>query len=106
MLLRSITFRNLLSFKDATLEDLRGLNVLVGPNGSGKSNVIEAIGLLQAAPVDINRAITQGGGVREWIWKGGSLTSSPASIECTVMHEPKSSPYLYKLEFSEHSQGL
>jgi len=60
MLLSSITLKNLLSFKSATLE-LRPLNVLIGPNGSGKSNFIEAIGLLQAAPVDLNRAIMQGG---------------------------------------------
>ncbi len=105
MLLRSIKLKNLLSFKDATLEDVRPLNVLIGPNGSGKSNLIEAIGLLHAAPVDLNRAIVEGGGVREWIWKGGSGTSPFASIECTVMHEPKS-PYVYKLEFSEQSQGF
>jgi len=59
MLLRSIKLKNLLSFKDATLEDVRPLNVLIGPNGSGKSNLIEAIGLLQAAPVDLNRAIAR-----------------------------------------------
>src|SRR5690242_5706795 len=106
MLLRSITLKNLLSFKDATLDDVRPLNVLIGPNGSGKSNLIEAIGLLQAAPVDLNRAIVEGGGVREWIWKGGPGTFPFASIECTVMHEPKSNPYIYKLEFSEQSQGL
>jgi len=41
MLLRSITLRNLLSFKDASL-DLGPLNVLIGPNGSGKSNLIDA----------------------------------------------------------------
>jgi len=41
MLLRSITLRNLLSFKDASL-DWGPLNVLIGPNGSGKSNLIDA----------------------------------------------------------------
>jgi predicted ATPase len=105
MLLSSITLKNLLSFKDATLE-LRPLNVLIGPNGSGKSNFIEVIGLLQAAPVDLNRAIMQGGGVREWIWRGSEEVASSASIRCTVMHEPKSTPYVYQLEFSEHPQGL
>jgi len=44
MLLRSITLRNLLSFKDASL-DLGPLNVLIGPNGSGKSNLIDAMDL-------------------------------------------------------------
>jgi predicted ATPase len=116
MLLRSIKLKNLLSFKDATLEDVRPLNVLIGPNGSGKSNLLEAIGLLQAAPVDLNRAITEGGGVREWIWRGMShaeavlpapIPRSPfASIVCTVTSEMQSSLLTYKLEFAEHSQGF
>jgi len=103
MLLSSITLKNLLSFKNATLE-LRPLNVLIGPNGSGKSNFIDAIGLLQAAPVDFNRAITQGGGVREWIWRGSDEIASSASIQTAVMQG--ATPYLYQIEFREHPQGL
>jgi predicted ATPase len=57
MLLKSITLRNLPSFKDTVLDKVRPLNVLIGPNGSGKTNFIEAISLLQAAPVELNRAI-------------------------------------------------
>lgn len=106
MLLRSIKLKNLLSFKDTTLEDVRSLNVLIGPNGSGKSNLIEAIGLLQAAPVDLNRAIGQGGGVREWIWNGSEEMASSASIECEVMLTPDPASYLYELGFLEHAQGF
>ncbi|HUJ21023.1 MAG TPA: AAA family ATPase, partial [Bryobacteraceae bacterium] len=105
MLLRSITLKNLLSFKEAAFEEVQPLNVLIGPNGSGKSNLIEAIGLLQAAPVDLNGSVTRGGGVREWIWKGESATSPVAAIECTVIQEPDST-YIYRLEFSEQAQGL
>jgi AAA ATPase domain len=61
MLLRSITLRNLLSFKDTSLQ-LGPLNVLIGPNGSGKSNLIEAISLLQAVPVDLNRSLCKAEG--------------------------------------------
>ena len=51
MLIQRLTLRNLLSFGPNTPELLLDrLNVLIGPNGSGKSNLIEAIGLLQAAP--------------------------------------------------------
>ena len=74
MLLSSITPKNILSFKDTTLE-LGPLNVLIGPNASGKSNLIEAISLLQAAPSDLNSTILRGGGVGAWIWKGGPYTS-------------------------------
>ncbi len=113
MLLTSITLRNLLSFKDATL-DLQPLNVLIGPNGSGKSNFIEAIGLLHAAPTDIGRAITAGGGVHEWIWRGISRAeeslpppvpvSRTATIACGVRMQ--SSPLSYMLQFAEQSQGF
>jgi len=103
MLLSSITLKNLLSFKNATL-DVRPLNVLIGPNGSGKSNFLEDIGLLQAAPMDLNRAVMQGGGVREWIWRGQEEIASSASIQSSVMQG--STPYLYQIEFREHPQGL
>jgi len=56
MLLQSIKLTNLLSFRDAELE-LRALNVLIGPNASGKSNLFAAIGLLKAAPEDLQAAV-------------------------------------------------
>jgi len=68
MFLRSLHLKNLLSFKDMAL-DLRPLNVIIGPNASGKSNLIDAIGLLRAAPTDLAAAIRLGGPVSEWIWK-------------------------------------
>jgi predicted ATPase len=75
MLLQSIELKNLLSFHEAELE-LRALNVLIGPNASGKSNLIAAIGLLKAAPENLEAAIQRGGGVRQWIWRG----SQPAGV--------------------------
>jgi predicted ATPase len=68
MLLESIKLTNLLSFRDAELE-LRALNVLIGPNASGKSNLIAAMGLLKAAPENLEAAVIRGGGVRQWIHK-------------------------------------
>ncbi len=69
--LRSIQLRNLLSFGPDTPElELRSLNVLIGPNGSGKSNLIDAIGLLQAAPRDLWEPMRTTGGIAEWMWKG------------------------------------
>lgn len=62
MLIKTIRLQNLLSFGPDTPElEMRPLNVLIGPNGSGKSNLIEAIGLLQAAPRDITAPIREGG---------------------------------------------
>jgi predicted ATPase len=59
--LKSIGLKNILSFRDAKLP-LESLNVLIGPNAAGKSNLIDVIGLLQAAPGDLNAAILRGGG--------------------------------------------
>ena len=71
MLIERLQLTNLLSFgPDSPALDLRPLNVLIGPNGSGKSNFIEAISLLSAAPTDITKPIDDGGGVRDWIWRG------------------------------------
>lgn len=102
MLLSSITLKNILSFKDTTLE-LRPLNVLIGPNTSGKSNLIEAISLLQAAPANLIAAILRGGGVGAWVWKGGPYTSPIATLECCVRWGPS---FLYRLQFSEDVGGF
>jgi len=95
MLLRSIQVRNLLSFKDTSL-DFRPLNVIIGPNASGKSNLIDVIGLLHAAPADLPAAIRNGGPIRDWIWKGTDADER-ASIECTVRIERELS---YLLRFA------
>jgi len=64
MFIHRLTLKNLLSFKDATIE-LGPLNVLIGPNAVGKSNLIEAIGLLQATRSGFMEAILRGGGIIE-----------------------------------------
>jgi len=67
-LIHEITLRNFLSYPvQPTVVELGNLNILVGPNGSGKSNFLEAIALLQAAPVDFQPMISSGGGIAAWI---------------------------------------
>ena len=81
--------------------ELQPLNVLIGPNGGGKSNLIEAIDLLSATPYDVAKCIRDGGGVREWLWKGGQH-SRPATIDAIVeTDKPKGRPLRYRLEISE-----
>jgi predicted ATPase len=100
MLLRQVKLENLLSFRNTEVE-LRGLNVLIGANASGKSNLIEAIGLLQAAPVDLSTAILRLGGVRVVC---SLATASPdAAIECSGINDE---PLQYRLEFSEEAHGF
>jgi predicted ATPase len=84
---RALTIRNLLSFGDGpTTIELRHLNVLIGPNGSGKSNLIEVLGLLQNAPKELATAISNGGPIDEWLWKGAKPRGKPpiASIEAII----------------------
>lgn len=69
--LKSLHIQGLLSFApDAEEIPLTPLNVVIGPNGSGKSNLIEVIDLLKSLPTGLSEAIRDGGGIREWIWKG------------------------------------
>ncbi len=105
MLLKSITLTKFLSYGSAasTIE-LRPLNVIIGPNGSGKSNLIEAIELLRATPKDLLTPIRDGGGVREWLWKGGEEKTPTAKVEAIVDY-PKGRLWLhYALSFTEVSQ--
>ncbi|MCP4662277.1 MAG: AAA family ATPase [bacterium] len=70
-LLKSITLQGFLSFGPDPVEiPLTALNVVIGPNGSGKSNLVEAVSVLRAVPRDLPLPIRQGGGVRDWLWKG------------------------------------
>lgn len=73
-LLKAITLEGFLSFGYGAEEfPLEPLNVLIGPNGSGKSNLVEAVSVLRAVPRDLPLPIRQGGGVTDWLWKGGSI---------------------------------
>ena len=78
--IQSLRLDGLLSFAPGSQAFvLEPLNVLIGPNGSGKSNVIEALELLRSTPSDFAEAIRDGGGSREWLWKG-SGTNAPATV--------------------------
>lgn len=103
MLLREIRATNLLSFgpKSDRLE-LRPLNVLIGPNGSGKSNLVEAISLLLAAPTHLAAPVRDGGGIRDWIWKGSP--GATAALEVVVENPVGKQPLRHSIEFTESFQ--
>ena len=82
--IQSVRLDSILSFGPGTPElALEPLNVLIGPNASGKSNLIEALSLLAAAHRDIQAPLREGGGVREWLWKGAD-GSPTATVDVTV----------------------
>jgi predicted ATPase len=102
MLLRQITLENLLSFRKTTVE-LRGLNVLIGANAAGKSNLLDAISLLHATPLDLKAGILRLGGVRVVCSLAGPDYSPMAAIECTGIG---GEPLQYRLEFTEEARGF
>ena len=109
MLIKRLELKNFLSFGPEGVDlELGRLNVIIGPNGSGKSNLIEAINLLQAAPMDLAKPIRELGGVGEWIWKGGK-EGPDALIKAVVENDPKwhhAVPLVYQLHFREESRRL
>ena len=112
MFMHRIKLRNILSFGPDGMDlELKPLNVLIGPNGSGKSNLIEVMGLLQAAPRELTAPIIAGGGVANWIWRGQPNTpseseTSSAEVE-VVLDYPNAVPKLrHRFVFKEHDHRL
>lgn len=99
--INSIKLKNILSFGSEGQEiELQPLNVLIGPNASGKSNVIEVFRLLQALPTNPAKVIRDGGGVVEWLWKGGGPTPT-AEISLQTAYEILYGEPNYFLRFSQ-----
>ncbi|MDX1982989.1 MAG: AAA family ATPase [Bryobacteraceae bacterium] len=98
--MNSIKLSGLLSFPPDSGElELTPLNVLIGPNGSGKSNLIEAVELLRATPIAFASAIRDGGGVREWLWKGND-SGGTATIETIVARSKPKLDLRYRVSFA------
>lgn len=104
MLIHKFKASNFLSFGPNGKELILGpLNVLIGPNGSGKSNLIEGIGLLHSAPRNLPAPIRAGGGVQDWIWRGGPKTAA-ASIEVIIENPGGNQRFRYSISFAERGQ--
>jgi len=104
MLIERLHLTNLLSYgPDAEPVELGALNVLIGPNGSGKSNFLEALSLLQAAPVEVTRPIRDGGGIRDWLHKPVARrhSSIPARLEAILRYPEFKKNLRYAIEFEE-----
>jgi len=108
--IRTLRLKNFLSYGSEGEEiELQPLNVLIGPNASGKSNLIDAVGILQSTPNDINTPFRQGGGIGEWLWKGDEKNSNnipTATIEATVDYPEESIPLRYQISFTMVGQKL
>ncbi len=104
--IRSLRVENFLSYGSEGEEiELQPLNVLIGANASGKSNLIEAIGLLKAAPTDLPAPIRQGGGISDFLWKG-QQGIPVAKIQVTVDYPQRSQTLQYQLSLTVAGQKL
>jgi predicted ATPase len=112
--LLQIKLENLLSFgPGSTPLKLENLNVLIGPNAAGKSNLIEALSLMRSTAVpqtspstnaDLRGVVRRGGGVNEWVWKGGG--SKSASLDVVVHNPQGQQPLRHVLSFRSDPQGF
>jgi predicted ATPase len=103
-MIKQITLTNFLSYGPTTSPiDLRSLNVIIGPNGSGKSNLIESLELLRATPQDLLTPVGDGGGVRDWLWKGSDKLPT-AMIEAVIDNPNGPCALRYVLSFTEVGQ--
>lgn len=104
MLIHTIKLNSFLSFGDTSEAiSLKSLNVIIGPNGSGKSNLLESIELLRSTPEQLLRPIREGGGVRDWLWKGASGTPT-ASLDVVITNPKGPQNLRYQLAFTEVGQ--
>ena len=107
--IHSLSIKNFLSYGENGDDiELNGLNVIIGPNGSGKSNLIEALGIIHALPTTLSSYIRQGGGAREWFWKGHSNPKnfSDIEIEAVVAYPDGRMPLRYKITLGLESERL
>ena len=106
--IHNLTLKNILSYgSEGVSIDLQPLNVLIGTNASGKSNLIEALGLLQAAPANLLEPFVRGGGVKQWIWQGLTPSGNKAeAAELGAEVEVNQQLLRYELAFFEANTDL
>ena len=105
MLIKSLQLKNILSFREATLE-LRPLNVLIGPNGSGKSNLIDVVALLRAAPDDVAGFLRRNGPAGNWVWQGAEQRAPEFPTVQVVADLQPPLPVRYDLRVRTHDDRV
>jgi predicted ATPase len=103
--IHKIKLQNFLSYGSEGEEiELQPLNVLIGSNASGKSNLIEAFEILRATHADLPSVFRRGGGIDEFLWKGGK--DIPIATIETIIDYPQGINLRYELKFTSNIQRL
>jgi predicted ATPase len=107
-LIHRLRLKDFLSYGNAGVEiEIQPLNVLIGPNASGKSNLIEALGVLRAAPTDLSAYFRERGGIGEYIRRGegtSRLAEIEAWVDCPNCLDAK--PLRHRIELADMGQRL
>ena len=83
---RILEIHNYRLFRDAKLEDLPRLAVVVGANGSGKSTLFDVFSFLKdALTQNVAHAVARRGGFREVVSRG---EAGPIAVTRQVSREP------------------
>lgn len=78
MRIESIEIKNFRAFKNAAMQDIQRLAVLVGKNGTGKSTLFDVFSFLKdALTLNVAKAVAKRGGFRELVSRG---SNGPISI--------------------------
>lgn len=94
----SIHLQNFKSFRDAHIDNIPGLCVLVGANGTGKTTLLDVFGFLQdCMTFDVTKALQKRGGFREVIWRGAK---PGAAIEIDIVFEVDIANVAKQLQYS------
>ena len=108
--IKSFKINGFLSFaKGASTVELNQLNVIIGPNGSGKSNLIEALQLLAATPVDFAGAVRRAGGIDSLLWQGkrNPVSQREASFEIKLGNFNNQERQIdYRIAFNSQEHGV
>ncbi len=103
-LIHSLRLENFLSYGPQGMQiELEPLNIVIGPNASGKSNLIQAIELLRASPINITLPIIQGGGVDEWLFKGGREAPT-AELQVVIDYPNELEKLIHTVSFVSRGQ--
>lgn len=107
-LIHRLKLKDFLSYGSDGVEiELQPLNVLIGANASGKSNLIEALGVLRAAPTDLAAYFRERGGVSEYIQRGaGKSGVATVSVWVDYVSFLGAEDVWYTLEFAQVNYRL
>jgi len=106
MQIESIAIKNYRVFRDAKLENIPRLCVLVGANGTGKSTLFDVFSFLKdALSMNVGKALAKRGGYREVASRGFAHEPIEITLQFRLTISGKERLVTYALELSPGTDG-